>query len=219
IIVLVIVTILSMFLTGWKESEESTSLISIFANTNVNVSLFIGGLSAVIISVIFHFRQEKPRAAFTSIISEGMKTMLPAIYILLLAWMIGSIIGTLKTGEYLAGIVANANISARLLPFLFYVIAGIMFLATETSCGTFGIMLPIAAEVSVISDTAMLLPSLAAVLAGSVFGNHCTHISDTTILSSTGAGVNHIDHVITQLPYAFIAAGAASIGYLAVGLT
>src|SRR5699024_1857579 len=118
--VLVIVTILSMFLTGWKESDEPTSLISIFANTNVNVSMFIGGLSAVIISVIFHFRQEKPRATFTSIISEGMKTMLPAIYILLLAWMIGSIIGTLKTGEYLAGIVANANISPSLLPFLFF---------------------------------------------------------------------------------------------------
>src|SRR5699024_1996316 len=168
---------------------------------------------------IFHFRQEEPRAAFTSIISEGMKTMLPAIYILLLAWMIGSIIGTLKTGQYFAGIVANANISPRLVPFLFFVIAGIMSLATGTSSGTNGIMLPIAAEVSVITDTAMLLPSLAAVLAGSVFGDHCTPISYTTILSSTGAGVNHIDHVITQLPYAFIAAGAASIGYLAVGLT
>ena len=219
ILVLVVVTILSMFITGWKASEENTSLISIFANTNVNVSLFMGGLSADIISVIFHFTQEKPRASLTAIISEGIKTMLPAIYILLLAWMIGSIIGTLKTGEYLAGIVTNASISPSLLPVLFFVIAGVMSLATGTSWGTFGIMLPIAAEVSVITDTTMLLPSLAAVLAGSVFGDHCTPISDTTILSSTGAGVNHIDHVITQLPYAFIAAGAASIGYLVVGIT
>src|SRR5699024_233703 len=111
------------------------------------------------------------------------------------------------------------NISPSLFLFLFFVIADIMSLATGPPWAPLGIMLPISAEVSVIRDTAMLLRSLAAVLAGSVFGDHCTPISDTTILSSTGAGVNHIDHVITQLPYAFIAAGAASIGYLAVGLT
>ncbi|MFP3361205.1 Na+/H+ antiporter NhaC family protein, partial [Planococcus sp. SIMBA_143] len=80
------------------------------------------------------------------------------------------------------------------------------------------IMLPIAAEVAAVTDTTMLLPSLAAVLAGSVFGDHCTPISDTTILSSTGAGSNHIDHVLTQLPYAIIVAVAASIGYLLIGL-
>lgn len=219
ILVLIIATVLSMVVTGWQASGEDVSILTIFAHTDVNMSLFVGGLAAVLVSIIFHTGQSNPKAHLGSIFVEGIKTMLPAIYILILAWMIGTIIGTLKTGEYLAGIVTDASISSSLLPFLFFIIASLMSLSTGTSWGTFGIMLPIAAEVAVITDISILLPTLAAVLAGSVFGDHCTPISDTTILSSTGAGVNHIDHVITQLPYAFIAAGVASIGYLIVGLT
>jgi len=219
IIVLIIVTVSAMILTGWQASDEKASILTIFANTDVNVSLFVGGLSAVIVGAAFHFKQGNPKADFLKVITEGLKTMMPAIYILLLAWMIGSIIGTLKTGEYLAGIVSDASISPALLPMLFFLIASVMSLATGTSWGTFGIMLPIAAEVSVNTDMTLLLPTLAAVLAGSVFGDHCTPISDTTILSATGAGVNHIDHVITQLPYAMISALAAGIGYLFIGLT
>jgi Na+/H+ antiporter NhaC len=94
-----------------------------------------------------------------------------------------------------------------------------MALSTGTSWGTFGIMLPIAGEIAAVSDPTLILPALSAVLAGSVFGDHCSPISDTTILSSTGAGSNHIDHVLTQLPYALIAAGAASIGYVILGLS
>ena len=94
-----------------------------------------------------------------------------------------------------------------------------MALATGSSWGTFGIMLPIAAEVMANTDMGLFLPALAAVLAGAVFGDHCTPISDTTILSATGAGAHHIDHVITQLPYAFIAAFTALIGFLVIGLT
>lgn len=219
IIVLIVVTVLSMITTGWIATEGNVSIIPIFANTDVNLSLFIGGLAAVLSSVMFHYRQAKPKAKMQSIISEGLKTMLPAIYILLLAWMIGSIIGTLKTGEYLAELVNQASLSPSLLPVLFFLIASVMSLSTGTSWGTFGIMLPIAAEVSVNTDISMLLPTMAAVLAGSVFGDHCTPISDTTILSSTGAGVNHIDHVVTQLPYAIISAVAACIGYLVIGFT
>ncbi|CDQ39186.1 Na+/H+ antiporter NhaC family protein [Virgibacillus salexigens] len=217
--VLIAATIISMLITGANASEGDISILTIFANTNVNLSLFIGGLTAVLTAYIFHAVQGKPKNNAEKIIVEGIKTMLPAIYILLLAWMIGSIIGTLKTGEYLAQIVNNSSISPSLLPFLFFIIAGFMALATGTSWGTFGIMLPIAAEVTVITDIDMLLPSMAAVLAGSVFGDHCTPISDTTILSSTGAGSNHIDHVLTQLPYAILAAVSAAVGYLLIGFT
>lgn len=219
ILVLIIVTVLTMIITGWAATEDNVSIIPVFANTDVNLSLFIGGLAAVLSSVIFNYGQSKPKVKMQSIVSEGLKTMLPAIYILLLAWMIGSIIGTLKTGEYLAHLVDQASISPSLLPVLFFLIAGLMSLSTGTSWGTFGIMLPIAAEVSINTDISMLLPTMAAVLAGSVFGDHCTPISDTTILSSTGAGVNHIDHVVTQLPYAIISAIAACIGYLIIGFT
>ncbi|MCC2249492.1 MAG: Na+/H+ antiporter NhaC family protein [Bacillota bacterium] len=217
--VLILATVVSMLVTGANASDGNVSIISIFANTNVNLSLFIGGTIAVLTSFVFHGLQRKPKSNAGKIIVEGLKTMLPAIYILLLAWTIGSVIGTLKTGEYLAQIVDNASISPAWLPLLFFLIAGFMALATGTSWGTFGIMLPIAAEVTVITDISMLLPSMAAVLAGSVFGDHCTPISDTTILSSTGAGANHIDHVLTQLPYAILAAVSAGIGYLIIGFT
>ncbi|WP_077327837.1 Na+/H+ antiporter NhaC family protein [Virgibacillus siamensis] len=217
--ILIAATVAAMLMTGIMASGTDVTLLSTFANTNVNLSLLIGGVAAVVSAWIFHGLQQKPKAGIIKIFVEGIKTMLPAIYILLLAWMIGSIIGTLGTGEYLSQIVSDASISPSLLPFLFFAIAGIMALATGTSWGTFGIMLPIAAEVTSITDVSMLLPSLAAVLAGSVFGDHCTPISDTTILSSTGAGSNHIDHVMTQLPYAVIAAVSASIGYLVVGFT
>ncbi|RKQ29609.1 Na+/H+ antiporter NhaC family protein [Oceanobacillus halophilus] len=219
IIVLVAVTVTTMIITGANASEGKVNILTIFANTNVNLSLFFGGIAAVITSLVFHLGQSTPKANIGKMLLEGIKTMLPAIYILLLAWMIGSIIGTLETGQYLAQLFSSMQVSAALLPLLFFIVSGFMALATGTSWGTFGIMLPIAAEVAAITDIDMLLPSLAAVLAGSVFGDHCTPISDTTILSSTGAGANHIDHVITQIPYAIIAAVVAIVGYLIVGFS
>lgn len=219
IAVLIIVTVGTMLVTGALASEEELNILSIFANTDVNLSLFIGGLASVLVGFLFHFRLPSPRANGTKILTAGMNTMLPAIYILILAWMIGSIMDNLQTGQYLAEKVQAASISPSLLPFMFFLIAGLMSLSTGTSWGTFGIMLPIGAEVALNMDAGFLIPVLAAVLAGSVFGDHCTPISDTTILSSTGAGVNHIDHVVTQLPYAFIAAFSAGIGYLILGFT
>ncbi|MGP4109012.1 Na+/H+ antiporter NhaC family protein [Virgibacillus sp. L01] len=217
--VLIVATVTAMVLTGMNASGAEVTILTTFANTNVNLSLFLGGVASVLTALIFHLQQGQPKASWGKILFEGIKTMLPAIYILLLAWMIGSVIGALETGQYLAQIVSDASISSALLPLLFFIIAGLMALATGTSWGTFGIMLPIAAEVAVITDVSMLLPALSAVLAGAVFGDHCTPISDTTILSSTGAGSNHIDHVLTQLPYAFIAAFASAIGYLIIGIT
>lgn len=218
IIILLVVTITLMIWTGILNTEDRITFLHIFENTDVNVSLFTGGLLSVIVGFMFHFQQKSPKAKSMKIFVEGIKTMLPAISILILAWMIGSTMGDLKTGEHLANIVQSSSIQAPMLPFIFFIIAGIMSLATGTSWGTFSIMLPIGAEVALNLDMSLLLPVLSAVLAGSVFGDHCTPISDTTILSSTGAGANHIDHVITQLPYAFIAALAAGLGYLSIGV-
>lgn len=218
IIILLVVTVSLMIVTGIVHTEDELTFLHIFENTDVNISLFSGGFMAVLAGFIFHFRQKSPKARSMKIFVEGIKTMLPAIFILILAWMIGSTMSDLKTGEHLAHIVQNSSIQAPMLPFIFFIIAGVMSLATGTSWGTFSIMLPIGAEVVLNLDTSLLLPVLSAVLAGSVFGDHCTPISDTTILSSTGAGANHIDHVITQLPYAFIAALSAGVGYLSTGL-
>lgn len=221
IIVLIVVTISMMLFTGAKnaQSEGISGIFNTIANMDVNISLFVGGILAVLSVIFYYIRLNKPKESFAHIVIEGTKTMLPAIYILILAWMIGSIIGTLKTGEYLAHLVTEWNVEYAFIPFILFIICGVMSLATGTSWGTFGIMLPIAIEIALVTDYSLLIPSLAAVLSGSVFGDHCTPISDTTILSSTGAGANHIDHVMTQLPYAFLAAIASGIGFLIVGFT
>ncbi|MFC0523859.1 Na+/H+ antiporter NhaC family protein [Pontibacillus salicampi] len=219
IAVLLVATVSAMVITGIQGSEGEVTILSIFASTNVNKSLFFGGLFAVISGLILYLPQPSPKSSSGKVIFEGMKSMLPAIYILLLAWMIGSVIEALGTGTFLAEQVEAANIQASYLPVLIFLVAGIMAFATGTSWGTFGIMLPIAGEIAVNTDVQMFLPALAAVLAGSVFGDHCSPISDTSILSSTGAGSNHIDHVMTQLPYAFIGALASGLGYLLFALT
>ncbi|WP_112181750.1 MULTISPECIES: Na+/H+ antiporter NhaC family protein [Paraliobacillus] len=216
---LVIGTIIAMLMTGYLEIQGQVTLLRLFEYTNVNLSLFIGGLLAVIFASILYGFQKHPKTTFFSIYKEGIRSMLPAIYILILAWMIGTIIDRLNTGAYLAELVEKAAISPNYLALLLFIVAGFMALATGTSWGTFGIMLPIAAQIAVVTDVDLILPAMAAVLAGSVFGDHCSPISDTSILSSTGAGSNHIDHVLTQLPYAFISAFAAGIGYLVLGLT
>lgn len=218
IIVLVAATVIAMLVTGAMETKGEVTILSMFANTNVNLSLAIGGLSAVALAFILHLIHSEPKAPMGNIFIQGMKSMMPAIYILVLAWMIGSIISNLETGTYLAEVLHNASIDPMFLPLLFFVISGLMALATGTSWGTFMIMLAIGAEVCMVIDPSMLLPTLAAVLAGSVFGDHCSPISDTTVLSATGAGANHIDHVLTQLPYALIAAGVSTLGYLLMGM-
>ena len=124
----------------------------------------------------------------------------------------------MRTGDYLASFVTD-RIAASYLPLILFAIAGLMAFSTGTSWGTFGLMLPIGADLIMAVEPELLLPTLAAVLAGAVFGDHCSPISDTTILSSTGAGSHHIDHVLTQLPYASIAAGVSAIGYLVLGIT
>ena len=125
----------------------------------------------------------------------------------------------LGTGAFLAKIVTDNNIPVGVIPFLLFVLTAVMAFATGSSWGSFGILLPIGASIIMEIEPALLLPVLSAVLAGAVFGDHCSPISDTTIMSATGAGVNVIDHVMTQLPYAIISAIIAAIGYLVLGLT
>jgi Na+/H+ antiporter NhaC len=146
--------------------------------------------------------------------------MLPAVYILLLAWALGSLISQLGTGEFLGGLVQDAGISPQWLVPVMFVVAAVMAFSTGTSWGSFGILIPIAGDImNSIGATEQLLPALGAVLAGAVFGDHCSPISDTTILSSTGAACNVITHVTTQLPYALVGAVAALVGYSALAIT
>ncbi|MCL1097343.1 Na+/H+ antiporter NhaC family protein [Shewanella gelidii] len=194
------------------------SVIGAFEKTDVSSSLFFGAIVGLAVTIILVAIQGVEKSLVMTGLLQGGRSMLPAIYILLFAWTIAGIIGQLETGKFMASL-ATGNIPFALLPAVIFILAGLTAFATGTSWGTFGIMLPIAADMAMGSNSEMMLPMLAAVLAGAVFGDHCSPISDTTILSSTGASCHHIDHVVTQLPYALIVALISLVGYIVLGFT
>lgn len=221
IIALIIATVGAMLFTGGQALAEQGAVFNIlgaFENTDVGTSLIYGGLVGLAVALFTVVKQGIALAEIGATLWIGAKSMFGAILILIFAWTIGSIIGDMKTGAYLSSLV-QGNIDPQWLPVILFVLSGIMAFATGTSWGTFGIMLPIAGDMAGATDIALMLPMLSAVLAGSVFGDHCSPISDTTILSSTGARCNHIDHVSTQLPYALAVALVSAIGFIILGLT
>ncbi|WP_394388220.1 Na+/H+ antiporter NhaC family protein [Shewanella woodyi] len=194
------------------------SILGAFENTEVASSLFFGALIGLASTLILVISQGLDRSYMFKGLVTGARSMLPAIYILLFAWTIAGVIGQMETGKYMASL-ATGNIPFALLPAVLFILAGFTAFSTGTSWGTFGIMLPIAADMAMGTHTNMMLPMLASVLAGAVFGDHCSPISDTTILSSTGANCHHMDHVMTQLPYALIVAVISLVGYTVLGFT
>ncbi|MFD2129965.1 Na+/H+ antiporter NhaC family protein [Pseudogracilibacillus auburnensis] len=223
IIVLFIATIGFIFWTGVQGLEEKGSLITIFGEADVSKSLFYGGLISLLTTFLFYLRHvikdQLSGGHFFGGILNGIKSMLPAVMILILAWTITDLIDQLGTGTFLADVVKNSNISFALLPFIIFIMAGLIAFSTGTSWGSFALLLPIAGQIAAATHMELILPMLAAVLAGAVFGDHCSPISDTTILSATGSNCHHIDHVMTQLPYSIVAAVIAGAGYLTLGFT
>ena len=227
IVALISVTLAMMVLTGYNVSISeglTVSIWTIFENTNVPLSLVIGGVAGTALAGILYITQMKKNETaniplMVRAFVDGMKAMMPAVLILILAWALTDLIDKLDTGLYLSEVVAKANLPIAFLPAIMFILAGLMAFATGTSWGSFGILLPIAGKIMLDASPEMLLPALAAVLAGAVFGDHASPISDTTILSSTGAGANLIDHVVTQLPYALMSASIAALGYLVLGFT
>ncbi|EGR2798412.1 Na+/H+ antiporter, partial [Vibrio navarrensis] len=221
IVALIIATVASMLYTGAQAlaaDGKAFNLLGAFENTNVGTSLIYGGLVGLAVALFTVLKQGLALVEIVRTLWIGAKSMFGAILILVFAWTIGSVIGDMKTGSYLSTM-AQGNIDSHWLPVILFLLSGLMAFSTGTSWGTFGIMLPIAGDMAGATDIALMLPMLSAVLAGSVFGDHCSPISDTTILSSTGARCNHIDHVATQLPYALAVALVSCIGFVALGMT
>ncbi|SDG73448.1 transporter, NhaC family (TC 2.A.35) [Vibrio xiamenensis] len=221
IVFLIVATIISMMYTGAQALATQNiafNVLGAFENTDVGTSLIYGGIVGLIVALYTVLKQRIAIGEIAHTLWVGAKSMFGAILILLFAWTIGSVIGDMKTGSYLSTL-AQGNIGAHWLPVILFLLSGIMAFSTGTSWGTFGIMLPIAGDMAGATDIAMMLPMLSAVLAGSVFGDHCSPISDTTILSSTGARCNHIDHVSTQLPYALTVALVSCVGFVVLGFT
>ena len=222
IVTLILATVAMMLYTGGQAlaaDGKAFSILGAFENTTVGISLVFGGVLAVLMVTlcILLDRQVSIKEYVQSWI-VGVKSMSGAILILFFAWTINNVVGDIKTGTYLSGLVSD-NLPVAILPALLFILGAVMAFSTGTSWGTFGIMLPIAAAIAAHSAPELMLPCLSAVMAGAVCGDHCSPVSDTTILSSTGAKCNHMDHVTTQLPYALTVAVATIIGYLVVGFT
>lgn len=202
-----------LFYSGYVESG-SLSLVVMLQNTQTGFALFWGGLFALCVSVALCIRHLETDS-IVPIIRYGIGSMMPAIVILICAWAIGPIINEdMQTGQYLANLAQEnlAQYAGAILPVLVFVISGFIAFATGTSWGTFAIMLPIAATMAQLCGADYVL-SLSAVLAGAVYGDHASPISDTTILSATGAGCNAQSHFVTQLPYVSFAALWALVGF------
>jgi Na+/H+ antiporter NhaC len=220
VVLLVIFSIASMLWYGGYWAEEK-SLFAAFGDTAAGHALALGGFCALVAAFLFYVpRGLIPFKDFFAAVGSGIKSMTPAIIILTLAWTISGICRELLlTGEYVAGVVAASSMPVVLIPAIMFIVAAALSFATGTSWGTFGILIPITISICDIVAPELNVVSLSAVLAGSVFGDHCSPISDTTILSSTGARCNHIDHVATQIPYALTVAAVCFVGYLIAGLT
>lgn len=202
-----------LFYSGYAQSGSFNPIVML-QNTQTGFALFWGGLFALCISVVLCLRHLETDS-IVPIVRYGIGSMMPAILILICAWAIGPIINEdMQTGQYLANLAQEnlAQYAGAILPVLVFVISGFIAFATGTSWGTFAIMLPIAATMAQLCGADYLL-SLSAVLAGAVYGDHASPISDTTILSATGAGCNAQSHFVTQLPYVSFAALWALVGF------
>ncbi|MBT7891825.1 MAG: Na+/H+ antiporter NhaC family protein, partial [Deltaproteobacteria bacterium] len=147
----------------------------------------------------------------------GIRQMLEAILILILAWAIGSVAKSVGTSGYIVSVTEHF-LTPSMVYVAVFVAASFTAFSTGTSWGTFGIFMPIAIPIALSLD-ASVYPAIAAVICGGVFGDHCSPISDTTVLSSIGCTCDHIDHVKTQLPYALLAGTATIVGFIAAGMT
>jgi len=150
---------------------------------------------------------------------NGMLAMAKsAVAILLLAWIVADSISVLETGTLIADAISKTELSPNIIPFIMFFIAGGIAFSTGTSWGSFAILLPIAIPIAVATDPTLMPVFIAAVLGGAVFGDHSSPVSDTTVLSATGAQSTLHSHFVSQLPYALATAGIAAVGYLMYGL-
>ncbi|MCR5403272.1 MAG: Na+/H+ antiporter NhaC family protein [Butyrivibrio sp.] len=220
IITLIICCVIGMIYTG--DFFAGVNFIDAFSNSDASVGLVYGSVIALIITIIFYIATGVLSfGECMNAIPEGFKSMVPAILVLTFAWTLKSMTDSLGAAVYVAGLVANIADNGALMSFLpafVFVVGAFLAFATGTSWGTFGILIPIV--VSVFGGNMgneLMIISISACMAGAVCGDHCSPISDTTIMASAGAQCNHIDHVSTQLPYALTAAAVSFVVYIISG--
>jgi Na+/H+ antiporter NhaC len=221
IAVMVLTMPLMLIITGWTASNDQLStiprLIDAISHGSGSTSVLNAVITAVVASAVWYLVKGIMSASeLVDIAFKGIGGLIPMALLMLFAFAIGNVCQELGTGSYVAQI-SSSWLSPSLIPALLFIISGFIAFATGTSWGTFAIMMAIAVPVSQ-SMGANLYMSVAAVMGGGVFGDHCSPISDTTILSSMAAACDHIDHVKTQLPYALIMGTISVVLYLVAGL-
>ncbi len=219
IIVLIVCSIIGMVYTGGFFSGEN--FVDAFANADASMGLVFGSIVTLLITFCFYMiRGVMSFKEFTDCIPEGFKAMVSPILILTMAWTLSGMTGLLGAKFYVHDLVASSAGAVQMfLPFILFWVAVFLAFSTGTSWGTFAILIPIVCNVFSSSDSyQMLVIAIAACLSGAVCGDHCSPISDTTIMASAGAHCDHVNHVSTQLPYALTCAAVASVGYLIAGI-
>ncbi len=219
ILVLIVCAILGMaYVGGFFRGVSFSEAIGYNPTAGLTLGAFAGLLTAL---VLYLPRKLMTAKEFMSSIVSGIGSIVPPMLILILSWSLGGVCRQLiGTGVFISGFVSASNVPLGLLPFLIFVIAAVMSFSMGTSWGTFGMLIPIITMICEAPGAGgLLIPALGATLAGSVYGDHCSPISDTTILSSTGAECEHIRHVETQLPYATLVAVVCAVGYLIAGFS
>lgn len=220
---LIVFAVLALMYTGgyWGDDAKYHTFMAAIGNSSASISLVFASFGALIVALLMYVpRRLMSFAQFAEGSVEGMKMMLPANIILILAWTLSGVCRELlSTPQFMQQVVTASGMGVTFLPVIVFALAAFLAFSMGTAWGTFGILIPIVVPIVQALDPALTVVVLSATLAGSVFGDHCSPISDTTILSSAGSGCSHIEHVSTQLPYALLVAGSAAVGYLVAGLT
>jgi len=219
VIILIVLCVFGMVYTGGFFA--GTSFVEAFANCDASLGLALGsGLALIVIFIYYLCRRVLTFKQCMAAIPEGFKAMVPAILILTFAWTLSAMTGLLGADVFVSGIFErSAGTLQMFLPVIVFIVAIGLAFATGTSWGTFGILLPLVVAVSHTLSGNLLVIAISACLAGAVCGDHCSPISDTTIMASTGAQCDHVNHVSTQLPYALFVAIISAIGYVLLGVT
>ncbi len=216
IVILIVCCVIGMIYSGGFFDGES--FIDAFSNSDASVGLMLGSAVTLVITMLYYLiRRVIPFKVMTDCLPEGFKSMVPAILILVFAWSLKAMTDSLGAKEFVEQMVrGSATGFQSFLPAIIFLIACGLSFSTGTSWGTFGILIPITLGVFPLTDPLGVV-CVSACMAGAVCGDHCSPISDTTIMASAGAQCDHVTHVSTQLPYALTVAGVSSVAYIIAG--
>lgn len=217
IISLVICCVIGMIYTGGF--FEGTDFVTAFSQSDASVGLALGSFFGFLITIVLYLvRRVLSFRKCMECLPEGFKAMVPAILILTFAWTLKAMTDSLGAKEYVAGMMESAAGGLlAFLPAIIFLVGCFLAFATGTSWGTFGILIPIVVAVFSGTNEQLMIISISACMAGAVCGDHCSPISDTTIMASAGAQCEHVNHVSTQLPYAVVAAAVSFVSYIIAG--